>query len=758
MKFNFRKISAIAASALMAGMSMGFAAAANYPAPFVSGGVASVAVVYGTGTGVSSLDLVQANNIQDSLAEYVDAEDVVVEGGESFALDKSSDHFNFNEALNGVYTDLGADEMDFLADGTYDDGSIDEDYTQTITPSSKALSLFAESDYNDKEPTIGFLFENGDNILDYDLEFDNAIVLTAMNDTDFPLMGNTYYVITATDTTIEMLDSAQKTTVSEGETVTVGEKVVEIATGMVGSDATGDWVKFTVDGETTPKMYDHDYEELDDGSYIVANEVLYNSRDTGVSNVEFSLGAGKITMTSGDEIQLNEEDVDGLTATFDTDSFNIEWDSHDQSFLTAENALTMPLFESIRLVFGGMNFPADPEAITLTSGEQMNLEMGNYNLPLFFLDSAGVTGIGYLGEEDAHLVTKTVDLAWNYTGAPANTSDLSAGLDLMEHNRILVTSLETDLGDIQTMYYEVNTVDYDSSDIVVELDDLIGNDDISLDAIGDTQDVKDITVKLLGVNSTHAYLTFTGTGISYNTAVSDKGLEVTIPANISTATLPFASGVLLTFIEADKDGDLGEGMQFTATVKNTSDELLHVSAYNTTISDKEESSDVYVGYVKSDLATKVTSDKSGDENTFELEYYGEEVTADVMVVGGAATVSGGSATLGNILVKDSEVSSVATKNLIVVGGSCINSAAAKLLGSSTPMCGPSWTTATDIGAGQFLIKGYADSTITTGVALLVAGYDAEDTVKAATYLTNKVVDTSKAYKGTTTTETAVVIE
>ena len=105
---------------------------------------------------------------------------------------------------------------------------------------------------------------------------------------------------------------------------------------------------------------------------------------------------------------------------------------------------------------------------------------------------------------------------------------------------------------------------------------------------------------------------------------------------------------------------------------------------------------------------------------------------------------------------DSEVSSVSSKNLIVVGGSCINSAAAALVGGTK--CGAAWTAATGIGSGQFLIRGYADSTITTGLALLVAGYDAEDTVKATTYLLNKPVDTSKAYKGTTTTETAVVID
>ena len=67
MKFNFRKISAFAASVLLTGMSVGVAAAANYPAPFVQGGIANVAVVYGTGSGVSALDLVQAGNIQSNL-------------------------------------------------------------------------------------------------------------------------------------------------------------------------------------------------------------------------------------------------------------------------------------------------------------------------------------------------------------------------------------------------------------------------------------------------------------------------------------------------------------------------------------------------------------------------------------------------------------------------------------------------------------------------------------------------------------------
>src|SRR4030042_381272 len=47
MNFNFKKITSVIASAVMLGSTIGFAAAANYPAPFVQGGAANVGIVMG---------------------------------------------------------------------------------------------------------------------------------------------------------------------------------------------------------------------------------------------------------------------------------------------------------------------------------------------------------------------------------------------------------------------------------------------------------------------------------------------------------------------------------------------------------------------------------------------------------------------------------------------------------------------------------------------------------------------------------------
>jgi hypothetical protein len=147
-----------------------------------------------------------------------------------------------------------------------------------------------------------------------------------------------------------------------------------------------------------------------------------------------------------------------------------------------------------------------------------------------------------------------------------------------------------------------------------------------------------------------------------------------------------------------------------------------------------------------------------DQKTALISYPEAQVEAMIYIAESEATISGGSSGVstpgeaGNILmVTDSETSSVSGKNWVVVGGSCINTAAAQLLGSSTPLCGADFTAATGVGAGQFLIQTFerTDGTFAT----LVAGYNAGDTTNAATYLRTQPVmtDADKKYIGTSAT-------
>jgi len=149
----------------------------------------------------------------------------------------------------------------------------------------------------------------------------------------------------------------------------------------------------------------------------------------------------------------------------------------------------------------------------------------------------------------------------------------------------------------------------------------------------------------------------------------------------------------------------------------------------------------------------LTNADDSDQAYVEISYPDLQVYAQVYVGDVDATVGeGGEA--GVMTVLDTAVSTVAGKNLIVVGGSAINSVAADLLGGAYREA--AFTTATGVAAGEFLIESFARSGKT---ALLVAGYNAADTEKATTYLLNNDIDTTvgKKYKGTSATEASLVV-
>ncbi len=164
-------------------------------------------------------------------------------------------------------------------------------------------------------------------------------------------------------------------------------------------------------------------------------------------------------------------------------------------------------------------------------------------------------------------------------------------------------------------------------------------------------------------------------------------------------------------------------------------------------------------YMMDRWGTLVTTDQTtSDQYTSTISYPNGQVTAEVYVSGAGTTITGGATTstgatsLGSVSVTDAEVSSVGSKNLIVVGGSCVNTEAARLLGFSGKGCGSDFTAKTGVGSGQFLIETFSRST--GKVATLVAGFNAGDTTNAAKYLTTQsgiMTESGKKYIGTSST-------
>ena len=187
-----------------------------------------------------------------------------------------------------------------------------------------------------------------------------------------------------------------------------------------------------------------------------------------------------------------------------------------------------------------------------------------------------------------------------------------------------------------------------------------------------------------------------------------------------------------------------------ATLKSDSDISKSLDLWGTIMSEDASDSD-----------QKIATISYPDEQVYAQLYLGANSAA---ITAGTAGTSG-TTQLGDVLVKDSEVTSVSTKNLVVVGGSCVNSVAAKLVGGA--YCGSMWTEKTGAGSGQFLIQSFGDAYTTGKVALLVAGYDVSDTANAGKYLRTQTVNTdaSTKYLGTSatsatlqTTETSTTTE
>jgi len=187
MKFNFRKISAIGSSLLLTGMSIAVPVAASaYPAPFVSGGVANVAVVYGTGAGVSALDVVEAGNIQSNLQSKMGSSvgTTSTATGNAKTLASGSDLlYLLDDLAENVQTITKDDLPTILADGTFtDDDGGSWEYEQTVvmgTHTGNRLS-FGDSDNDFDDPALMLeLNTNTSQMYTLTLNFDKATNLTA---------------------------------------------------------------------------------------------------------------------------------------------------------------------------------------------------------------------------------------------------------------------------------------------------------------------------------------------------------------------------------------------------------------------------------------------------------------------------------------------------------------------------------------------------------------------------------------------------
>jgi hypothetical protein len=141
------------------------------------------------------------------------------------------------------------------------------------------------------------------------------------------------------------------------------------------------------------------------------------------------------------------------------------------------------------------------------------------------------------------------------------------------------------------------------------------------------------------------------------------------------------------------------------------------------------------------------SQTGDDDKTIEIRY-SDKATRAMFYIGEQGTSLNPTPITGILAIKDTELESYKDRNMIVVGGSCINAAAAALLGKDVPMCGDEWQNATGAGAGKYLVEVFNNpwSTQSGKIAILVAGYEAMDTTRAINEILSKPMNLSVGSK------------
>lgn len=769
MKFNFKKIASVLTSTVMLSSTLALAAAANFPAPFVSGGNSDVAIVYGSSPlaqdQVAVLDINTA--LTNSIASQPNTGTTTISGNDVVELDRPSSKLHLGQGINDVFARsiTSSDMKTLLADGiftSYGDNK-DHDYTQKIDIANLTYQQFDDNDYAQDAPTLGIRIPStsGSNwIANYTLTFtDQPTFDDTLKNSELVMMGKKYFIVDVTNSTstpsITLLDSANTQTINEGETksVQIGSKTYDVTVSDVSST---DRVKITVNGKTSSSLSIGATYKVEDGVYIGVKDVSYKVKDSATSNAELTFGLGKLELTDGSSVKLNDNAItdnnnDDVVAhlvntTTTLTKIVLEWKASNDRFITENSSIVIPGFNSIKLSTTGMVFPDMEDTVLENDGKytmqlQAPIKDGDVTLGLISnnVSSANFTTIGK--DYNTQLRTSGVGtLTFNGTTDENFIASWASGQDA-ESYELYATSFNTENGVNKTTVKE-----------------RVGDFEQTVQQ-GDSISLGNVQLTVGAINKNDKSVNFTaGSGVSFHHLYTKDGLKIYLPYDSTqggagagpinvTGPVGNSSSYNLVFQTEDKDGNIGAGNNVTLTIGTTSKGYVTVSnvAFSPGGSSMSEigNSNVFVGYGYSPLATKVTWDQGPDQETATLTYHGGESYAKVFVTDISATVSTPGQT-GSLSVSDSEVSTVSGKNLIVVGGSCINTVAASLLGSSSPLCGSDWEQKTGVGVGSFLIQTFTSPYSSSKIATLVAGYNQPDTENAAKYLTTQAVDVSKA--------------
>ncbi|MFA5396166.1 MAG: hypothetical protein WC346_09190 [Methanogenium sp.] len=721
MKFKFRKIASVLGSLALVGSSMGMAMA-MYPSSFQNSN--GVALVYGSNAAQSDLDV--ANSINTNLASYINS----LNSNQSVNLSDSS-FIMENEVVLGTLlntngrlkTTITDNKLDSLKDEKiyWDDGDSSKSFNiheEVVLGNMKLITTLDDDDLNKTALT-------NDKGLEYRYIFDDDLDTSKIGSEDadvlkIELLGKEYNIDSFNDNSM-VVSIAKESVVKKDDTLSYDGKTLTI------QDIFDDAIQVNgviINEGKTKKVGDLE---------VHLKDIAYHSSDTKPSKAIIQVGTDlKKTIDDGDyygddedsewvwtinnpgqkggyigvkydESQIDPDDnlvYEGGSYTFPEDYVSVRFDkltdvdygkfelSFDEENLYNNSEGNERLYNDAKVLV--LEGPAEDSfevndvetsKIYLKYGETVKVIPANISLELIPTNHTGYhNGAGERLDDLTILnrfdCNKSAGIFYENSSTPSNST--------CEYNES-ITITHSDETTIIEPIIEVyaDDVDKDYSDSVKPR--FVTNV---------TPDGSEVGKLIYGDTEIGITINFNGT----NRVLSVGDLSVTLNSD----------GELIHLGSDDEDAESSDVILESNLIGNRdNDNILSHSGI---------------------LVKDVESNADNNEVSFEIpdeEVFGE-ITISNKVINNPKQIT----PLDVVIVRDTEIESVKNRDLIIVGGSCINKAAAKVLGVAENTCGVDFTTATGIGTGQYITKEYTSPYNSERMAYLVAGYEAIDTTSA----------------------------
>jgi len=676
MKFNYKKIASVFGGVFMVGATIAAGAAAGLPGSFIDNTNTNVVAV--TGAGAHADDMTAALDIGNIVADTI-AENTPTSGESDFTgVAGVEEEVTIGGSIvsGKILATLTDNKIPSLVDDkiNWDDGnSSDSTFNFHEELLINNVNLLTSLDDNDFE---GVALTNNKGLA-YRLVFEEDMNTNLIGDDDADTL---YLTILGEEYEIDAIDSNSITVVTskelvmdEGQVATINGQEFELS--GVGEDSVS--VNGIIIREGRTKRVE--------GQEVYVESIFYKSTGEG-SLAVLKIGEDITTeYNSGDEF-IGEDDDDPEWV------WDISNPGKDGGY--------------IGVVYDHKNTRAKDEGVVY-EGE-------SYEFPNTYaaVNFDGLTEVTYEDFEVSFIEDKDL---WNATSKDSVHQDVPVVmLEGTTEESITVQGKETD-----TLYikYADNTsgteVNEPNGAIEIFYEDV--NKDVS-----DSVRPRYIARYALDASHNKAATTFA------NLIVDDTNVDVKIQVVNGKAAILLDNGVSVTTINvggdtlADAAGTL-EHLGVTDEDSESNDVLVDGKTIGT------EDNDVMDHY---GMIVKEPDANSNDDRVI-LSIPSEQIEAKISVVGQGTEIVDMELPEGtDFVVKDTSVSTVAAdNNLIVVGGSCINKVAQELLGESKPLCGTDFTAKTGVGAGQYMIEVFQSPYNAEKVAIMVAGYNKEDTTR-----------------------------